>query len=98
MATSKGGTGTGRSKKSSSAKQVVKQPIPIDSGVSVQTSSIDPDNTPRTQTYPGIEEEIRHRAYQFYEERGRQDGLDHEDWARAETEILAKYQKTEKSA
>jgi len=40
-----------------------------------------------------IEEEIRIRAYQLFEERGRQEGQHHEDWVRAETEIRAKYQR-----
>jgi hypothetical protein len=40
-----------------------------------------------------VEEEIRVRAYQLFEERGRQEGYDHEDWTRAEAEIRAKYQR-----
>ena len=40
-----------------------------------------------------IEEEIRIRAYAFFEERGRQEGYDREDWERAEAEVLAKYQR-----
>jgi Protein of unknown function (DUF2934) len=31
---------------------------------------------------------IRRRAYELYEERGRQDGHAEEDWLRAEAEIL----------
>lgn len=46
-----------------------------------------PDNTPITYP-PGVEEQIRSRAYQLYEERGRLDGYDVEDWLRAEAEIL----------
>jgi len=33
------------------------------------------------------EEEIRRRAHELYEERGREDGHDMEDWLRAEAEI-----------
>ena len=33
------------------------------------------------------EEEIRRRAYELYEERGRQDGFAEEDWIRAEEEV-----------
>lgn len=97
MANSKGTTG--RSKKPSSKKNV-KTPIPIDGGASQQTAStsIPPDTTPLAQQFPGIEEEIRVRAYELYEERGRQEGLDHEDWARAEIEILGRYSKKEKTA
>jgi DUF2934 family protein len=45
------------------------------------SSSIDP----RT-----IEEQIRARAYQLFEERGREEGHDWEDWFRAEEEIAAR--------
>jgi hypothetical protein len=41
----------------------------------------------------GIEEEIRLRAYELYEARGRQAGFDREDWSQAEAEILARRQK-----
>ena len=46
---------------------------------------------------PGIQEEIRQRAYELYEERGRQDGFHDEDWSRAETEVLTRFHR-EKSA
>jgi hypothetical protein len=35
-----------------------------------------------------LEDEIRFRAYAFYEERGRKDGYDLDDWLRAETELI----------
>jgi hypothetical protein len=44
-----------------------------------------------------IEEEIRIRAYELFEQRGRLEGFHDEDWARAEAEVLAKYRR-EKSA
>jgi hypothetical protein len=44
-----------------------------------------------------IEEEIRIRAYELFEERGRLEGNDREDWARAEIEVLARYRR-DKSA
>jgi hypothetical protein len=34
-----------------------------------------------------LEEEIRRRAYELYELRGREDGFAEEDWARAEHEV-----------
>ena len=34
-----------------------------------------------------FEDEIRRLAYQLYEERGREDGHDVDDWLRAETEL-----------
>ena len=37
-----------------------------------------------------IEEEIRRRAYELYEERGCAPGRDYEDWLSAEREILAR--------
>ena len=36
------------------------------------------------------EEYIRQRAYELYEQRGRQDGYDLEDWYQAETEVYGK--------
>jgi hypothetical protein len=44
-----------------------------------------------------IEEEIRIRAYELFEQRGRLEGFHDEDWARAEVEVLAKYRR-DKSA
>ena len=34
------------------------------------------------------EEQIRQRAYELYEARGRQDGLELDDWQQAEKEIV----------
>lgn len=36
----------------------------------------------------GLEEQIRYRAYQLYEQRGNADGYELEDWLQAEAEIL----------
>ncbi len=44
-----------------------------------------------------LQEQIRRRAYELYEERGRLEGYEHEDWVRAESEVLAQYDR-EKSA
>jgi len=48
-------------------------------------------NHSRTATAPAIsipsEDKIRSRAYQLYEERGRENGHAMEDWLRAEAEI-----------
>lgn len=46
--------------------------------------------TPRpasTATEKKLEEQIRRRAYEVYEARGRGDGLDLEDWLQAEIDI-----------
>ena len=38
-----------------------------------------------------LEEEIRYRAYQLFQERGGEHGHHHEDWLRAEVEVRARY-------
>lgn len=38
-----------------------------------------------------LEEEIRRRAYQLYEERGHVSGYEQEDWVAAEREVTARY-------
>jgi len=43
---------------------------------------------------PNLEEEIRRRAYVLYEQRGREDGRDLDDWLRAEAELTAMTMKT----
>jgi len=45
-------------------------------------------------TDPNLEQEIRRRAYALYEERGRQDGHDLDDWVRAEAELSTAARKT----
>ena len=45
-----------------------------------------------TELHPNLEEEIRRRAYELYEQRGATPGQDHEDWLVAEREVLARYQ------
>jgi hypothetical protein len=41
-----------------------------------------------------LEDEIRRRAYDLYEQRNGSSGSEQEDWLRAETEVLARYQQT----
>jgi hypothetical protein len=43
-----------------------------------------------------LEEDIRHRAYELYVQRGRRDGHDLDDWLRAEEEI--KWTRTRRAA
>jgi hypothetical protein len=43
---------------------------------------------------PSLEEMIRVRAYAMYEERGKEDGHDLEDWLRAESELTAETART----
>jgi hypothetical protein len=42
---------------------------------------------PSTQPEMQLQEEIRRRAFQIYQRRGMGDGLDVEDWLRAEAEL-----------
>jgi Protein of unknown function (DUF2934) len=44
--------------------------------------------------HPNLDEEIRRRAYELYESRGREDGHDMDDWLRAEAEITRSAVKT----
>jgi hypothetical protein len=39
---------------------------------------------------PNLAEQIRRRAYELYEERGRQDGHELEDWLHAEEEVTGR--------
>jgi hypothetical protein len=43
--------------------------------------------TPISDAHPNLDEEIRRRAYELYESRGREDGHDIDDWLRAEAEV-----------
>jgi hypothetical protein len=38
-----------------------------------------------------LQDEIRRRAYELYEQRGRTAGYEHDDWLHAEREILARH-------
>jgi len=38
-----------------------------------------------------LQEEIRQRAHEIYEERGREHGHAQQDWLRAEAEVLARH-------
>ena len=43
-----------------------------------------------TEFADGLREEIRHRANELYEQRGRVNGYAWDDWFQAETEILGR--------
>lgn len=47
-------------------------------------------NPERVQTPEKIQEQIRQRAYELYEERGRDNGHELEDWLQAESEVTGK--------
>lgn len=38
-----------------------------------------------------LQDQIRERAYELYEKRGRRDGRHEQDWLQAEEEVLARY-------
>ncbi len=48
-----------------------------------------PQNTPESENAATIEDSIRAKAFQLYEERGRIDGHAEEDWLQAECDILS---------
>jgi Protein of unknown function (DUF2934) len=73
----------GAPKKGSPRKSIAKK--------TPEASSIDLAGRRQSET----EIEIRRRAYELYEARGREDGFDREDWTQAEVEVLSRLQKKE---
>jgi len=67
-----------------------KQVIPMPEAASV--SSVRKIVAPAAPTPIDLEVQIRQRAYEIYEERGRLPGHEEEDWAQAEREVHARYQ------
>lgn len=53
-----------------------------------------PTAPPPTASASEVQEQIRRRAYELYEERGRGDGRDLEDWLQAESEVTQQKAKT----
>jgi len=89
-------------RKTKSAKQGAAQPkstvTPIGQGTNAaEANRAFPPAEHRPSGDQRIEEEIRIRAYELFEQRGRLEGFHDEDWARAEAEVLAKYRR-DKSA
>lgn len=90
-------------RKTTSAKQGAAQPKSTVTPIAQGTNVADAGNytsQPAEHRSSGdqrIQEEIRIRAYELFEQRGRLEGFHDEDWARAEAEILAKYRR-DKSA
>lgn len=79
--------------KTTSAKKGTSQPTPPVNPIGEAGKGAETHVGEFQRAQQRIEEEIRVRAYAFFEERGRQEGYDREDWARAEAEVLAKYQR-----
>jgi Protein of unknown function (DUF2934) len=47
-----------------------------------------------TESTIELQEQIRRRAYELYEQRGRDDGRELEDWLQAESEVTRQKTKT----
>jgi sugar diacid utilization regulator len=95
-------TKSSKPRKTTSAKQGAQQKstvTPIGQGSNIAESSNRSFQSAdhRLAADQRIQEEIRIRAYELFEQRGRLEGFHDEDWARAEAEVLAKYRR-DKSA
>jgi hypothetical protein len=55
----------------------------------LQSSAVAPQKI-QEPVMADLHQQIRDRAYEIYESRGRDDGHDLEDWVQAEAEILAR--------
>jgi len=58
---------------------------PIDRKGSVE--NVAPEGKRAAHANGNLEEEIRRRAYELFQERGGEHGHEHEDWFRAEAEV-----------
>lgn len=84
-------------RKTPSSKQGAAQPKSTVTPIGQGSSGAETNTRSFHSVDQRIEEEIRVRAYELFEQRGRQEGSHDEDWARAEAEVLAKYRR-DKSA
>jgi hypothetical protein len=66
----------------------------VEVNASVQTLTETKPETKKNVVPINLEEEVRRRAYEIFEERGCTPGYEHEDWLRAEREIHARYQQS----
>lgn len=103
----------GNTRKSTSSKKATEKKgstvTPIDQNVSQSQNSVQNGNNAGSQASgrsvetssgpagPELLQQIRIRAYELFEQRGRLEGFDQEDWAQAEAEILGRFER-EKSA
>jgi hypothetical protein len=95
-------TKSSKPRKTTSAKQGAQQksnvtPIAEGSNVAESSNRAFPPTDHKPIGDQRIQEEIRTRAYELFEQHGRLEGFHDEDWARAEAEVLAKYRR-DKSA
>jgi hypothetical protein len=71
-----------RAKSPRNGEAKVKNITPITAGLTPEMK--------KATSVMAVEDEIRVRAYELYEERGRMPGFEHEDWLRAEHEVLSR--------
>jgi Protein of unknown function (DUF2934) len=62
-----------------------KEAIPIKSKA---TLPIPPINPPTEESAIDVMDQIRCRSYELFEQRGRENGCDIEDWLQAESEVI----------
>jgi hypothetical protein len=53
-----------------------------------RTSSATPGDTQSLESAPDPKEQVRRRAFELYEQRGREEGHELDDWLQAESEIV----------
>jgi hypothetical protein len=66
-------------------------PLPPKSPTEIRSSTSTRTGRPGSGSSSDYEEDIRFRAYQLWEQRGRRDGFGEEDWLDAEKEIIERY-------
>ena len=79
-------------KSTTSNNQVIQMPEP--GSMTSAAAAVAPALEPKKNTAPvsiDLQGEIRRRAYEIYEQRGRVPGFEQEDWATAEREVLARH-------
>jgi len=74
-----------RTRKTPVAAAEATQAVPENSGVQMLQA---PSNGGERRT--GSDDQVRRRAYELWEQRGRQHGRDADDWYRAESEVRGK--------
>ena len=53
-------------------------------------SAANPAPSPQAELIENMEDEVRQRAYELWEESGREDGRAQDHWLQAESEVLAR--------
>jgi hypothetical protein len=57
-------------------------------------TSATPDGVPPLEASLDLQEQVRRRAFELYEQRGREEGHELDDWLQAESEIVKQRAKT----